>query len=208
MTRFAVALLLAFSSSLYAESKPEDASSILDKAQQLREDGKPLEAIKLLNTVLDKDPNDFGALFIRADCLFSAGEDRKAITEYEHLLKLKPSVLQKVVVFNNLAYLLAASPDDSARDGKRAIDLAETAQLLEEKPSADVLDTLAAAYAEAGQFDRAIETENKAIKLAPGNLREELQKYLKLFEDHKPRRENRAKNDQPPAKQEGAGKAE
>ena len=86
--------------------------------------------------------------------------------------------------------------------------MAQTAQLLEEKPSADVLDTLAAAYAEAGQFDRAIETENKAIKLAPGNLREELQKYLKLFEDHKPRRENRAKNDQPPAKQEGAGKAE
>lgn len=200
MTRFAIAFVLIFSSSLYADSKLEDASSILDKAQQMRENGKPLEAIKLLSTLLDKDPDNFDALFIRADCFFLAGDDRKAIAEYEHLLKLKPSVSEKALIYNNLAYILATSPEDGVRDGKRAIDLAETAQLLEEKPSPDVLDTLAAAYAEAGQFDRSIETENKAINLAPEKLREELRKYLKLFEAHKPRRETRAKNDQPTVK--------
>ncbi|HEX3600480.1 MAG TPA: tetratricopeptide repeat protein [Lacipirellulaceae bacterium] len=210
MARFVVAVALAFvlSSSLRADSKVADAPSAVDKAEQLRADGKPLEAIKLLDAVLDKDPNDFGALFARADCFFSAGEDRKAIAEYEHLLKLKPSVLRKMVVYNNLAYILAASPDDGVRDGKRAVDFAETAQLLQETPSQDVLDTLAAAYAEAGQFDRAIEAENKAIKLAPENQREEFGKYLKLYEAHNPRREPRAKNDQPASEQGAANTSE
>ena len=204
MARFALALALIFalSSLLYANGERKEAPSLTDQAEQLKGEGKPLDAIKLLNAALDKDPDDIDALLVRADCYVSAGEERKAIAEYEHLLKLKPSGVRKMVVYNNLAYILAASSDDGVRDGKRAVDFAETAQLLQETPSPDVLDTLAAAYAEAGQYDRAIETENKAIKIAPEDQREEFQKYLKLYEAHKPRREPPAKNDQPAIKPE------
>jgi beta-lactamase regulating signal transducer with metallopeptidase domain/tetratricopeptide (TPR) repeat protein/protocatechuate 3,4-dioxygenase beta subunit len=171
--------------------------SVVDQAAALRVNGKPLEAIKLLNAVLDKDPNNIDALSVRADAWNTAGEDRKAIAEYEQILKLKPSGVRKMIAWNNLAFILATSPDDGVRDGKRAVDMAETAQLLQETPTLDVLDTLAAACAEVGQFDRAVKAEKEAIKLAPETQREELRKYLKLYEAHKPRRETRATNDQP-----------
>ena len=52
------------------------------------------------------------------------------------------------------------------RDGKRALELAQKAQQLEDKPSAFVLEALAAAYAEVGDFDRAVASEKEAIELA------------------------------------------
>jgi RNA polymerase sigma-70 factor (ECF subfamily) len=82
--------------------------------------------------------------------------------------------------------------------------MAETARLLQPSPNPDVLDTLAAAYAEAGQFDQAIKTEQEAIKLARDDRREEFRKNLKLYEDHKPRRETLNTNEQPKDKKEGA----
>ena len=193
MIRFAIAFVLIFSLPVYAEDAIKDAPSVSEQAYRLSQSGKPREAIELLNAALDKDPNNLTLLITRADCFLSAGEDRKAVAEYEHLLKLKPSGLRKMVIFNNLAYLLATSPDDDVRDGKRAVDFAETAKLLSEKPSPYVIDTLAAAYAEAGQFDKAVEAGHEAIKLAPENQREEFRKYLKLYEARKPRRETREK---------------
>lgn len=165
--------------------------SPVHRAANLRANGKPLEAIKLLNEVLDKDPNNLDALSFRADAWQSAGDDRKSIADYERFLKLNPPVVPKMVAWNNLAFILATSPDDSVRDGKRAVDMAETAKQLQETPTPDVLDTLAAAYAETGQFDRAVTAEQEAIKIAPENQRDEFRKYLKLYEDHKPRREKR-----------------
>src|SRR4051794_4314386 len=143
VARLAIALVLAFSPCLYADSAAEAVPSVIDKAERLRVDGKPLDAIKLLDEALVKDPDNIDIRMVRADCSFSAGEDRKAIADYEHTLKLKPSPNRKVIIFNNLAYILAASPDDKVRDGKRAVDYAETAQLLQDTPSHDVLDTLA-----------------------------------------------------------------
>ena len=66
---------------------------------------------------------------------------------------------------SNLAWLLATCPEPSARDGARAVQIIQ--QLLGEKHANDagLLDTLAAAYAETGQFDRAIATQQQAIAL-------------------------------------------
>lgn len=191
MTRLAIAFVLIFALPLYADDVVEDAPSVSEKAWHLSRSGKPLEAIELLNAALEKDPNNPELLLTRADCFYTAGDGRKAIAECEHILKLKPTRLQRMIIFNNMAYHLATSPDDDLRDGKRAVDFAETAKLLQEEPSADVIDTLAAAYAEAGEFDKAIEAEREAIKLAPEHQREEFRKYLKLFEAHKPRRDTR-----------------
>lgn len=52
------------------------------------------------------------------------------------------------------------------RDGKEAVRLAEEAARLTEYKRAGVLDTLAAAYAEAGRFEDAVQAVNKAIDLA------------------------------------------
>jgi len=64
-----------------------------------------------------------------------------------------------------LAWELATNPDEKARDGKRAVELAEAAVLARGR-TPDDLDTLAAAYAEAGRFDEAVATIEEALKTA------------------------------------------
>jgi hypothetical protein len=70
------------------------------------------------------------------------------------------------VAMNNLAWKLATCPDPRHRDGERAVLLAEEAVRLTGRNNAGFLDTLAAAYAEAGRFADAIASANEAIRLA------------------------------------------
>src|SRR5262249_14338630 len=67
---------------------------------------------------------------------------------------------------NNLGWLLATCPVDSLRDGRRAVQLAESAVRRDSGRDADLLDTLAAAYAEAGRFADASATVQRAVSAA------------------------------------------
>src|SRR5262249_10177155 len=89
--------------------------------------------------------------------------------------------------YNNLAMVLAACPDATYRDGKRAVDAATRACALTGWKSPYFLDTLAAASAEAGGFDAAVGWQTRAIEL----LREEWKKAdyrtrLALYQAKKP----------------------
>jgi TPR repeat protein len=92
---------------------------------------------------------------------------------------------------NNLAWLLATSPNDDLRDGNRALALAQPLAVLYE--SWGYLDTLAAAQAEVGDFAAASRTEQKAVARAePDASREALQELkhrLALFQSDQPYRE-------------------
>jgi TPR repeat protein len=79
---------------------------------------------------------------------------------------------------NNLALLLATSRNASLRNPLEAVALATKAVAARNNP--DYLDTLAAAYFAAGQTEKAIEAEKKALALSPGNesYLKSLQKYL------------------------------
>lgn len=82
--------------------------------------------------------------------------DREAARWY---LKAAENLLPEGM--NALAWLLATSPDPEVRNGPEAVRWARTA--VEREPTATRIDTLAAAYAEAGDFDKAIETIELAI---------------------------------------------
>jgi tetratricopeptide (TPR) repeat protein len=68
--------------------------------------------------------------------------------------------------YNQKAWLLATCSDTIYRDGAKSVELAEKA--VELNPGTDYLDTLAAAYAEAGRFEDAIATQEKVIKKRDG----------------------------------------
>jgi tetratricopeptide (TPR) repeat protein len=84
------------------------------------------------------------------------------------------------------AWTLATSPQSSLRNGAAAIELAEFAAQLDGGRDPAVLDTLAAAYAEAGRFHEAVETARKALALAQGrkqdDLASHLQERIKLYQ--------------------------
>lgn len=80
---------------------------------------------------------------------------------------------------NNLAFLLATSKDANVRDPKEGVAMAQKAVAINGENSA-YLDTLATAYYEANNPDKAAEAERRAIELNPNNLsyKEALKKYL------------------------------
>jgi hypothetical protein len=91
---------------------------------------------------------------------------------------------------NNLAWFLATSTDSSLRDGRRAVGFAEQAVAKTERKDWSFLDTLAAAYAEAGDFAKAINAQNEAIALVgDGKIRNDLEARLRLYQSNSPFRE-------------------
>ena len=92
---------------------------------------------------------------------------------------------------NNLAWLLATSPRASLRNGARAVELSEPIAVLYD--DWEYLDTLAAAWAEQGDFVAAIRTQQRALQLATGNTDtitlQQMQQRLALFQQDQPYRE-------------------
>jgi Flp pilus assembly protein TadD len=112
-----------------------------------------------------------------------AGE---AIARDRQTLKKHPDDLNAL---NNLAWALATSLSESLRNGEEAVALARRATKIA-GPRPEVLDTLAAAYAEAGQFSEATTTAQKALQLAAlqgkTTLVESLKVRLAIYESQKP----------------------
>jgi tetratricopeptide (TPR) repeat protein len=92
------------------------------------------------------------------------GRPADAAVAYEDALSLQPDLPDAA---NNLAWILATSPDSALRDGLRAVTLARVA--VATANTASTLDTLAAAYAEAGSFPDAIATAERALAAAGDN---------------------------------------
>ena len=81
-------------------------------------------------------------------------------------------------------------PDAKFRDGKKALESATKACELSEWKDSYHVDTLAAAYAEAGDFDAAVKWQTKATALyEPGEDQKNAQWRLKLYQEKKPYRE-------------------
>jgi tetratricopeptide (TPR) repeat protein len=106
----------------------------------------------------------------------------------ENLLKQNQEFL--AINLNNLAWTLATSKETNIRNGKRAVQIAEYACELTHYSVTFVVGTLAAAYAEAGRFDDAIATAQKACALAEKSGEQELlkkkQELLELYRAHQP----------------------
>jgi len=91
---------------------------------------------------------------------------------------------------NEIAWLLATYPDPEVRDGRSAVTYAEKAVAATSRANASYLDTLAAAYAEAGDFAKAVTVQKEAMALL--RTEKEIQDYasrLKLYESGSPYRE-------------------
>jgi TPR repeat protein len=111
-------------------------------------------------------------------------DDAEAIKWYR-----RAAAQGELIALKQAAWLQATSPNPSVRNGTNAVECAQKVVAAAKVKDAGILDTLAAAYAEAGQFEKAISTEKQAISLASreGEQRE-YETRLKLYQEKKPYR--------------------
>jgi tetratricopeptide (TPR) repeat protein len=144
-----------------------------------------------------------------AGMLRDLGDSKSARTAYEHALAVRTKLVaefpdneqyrrQLAEAANFLAWLLATSVDDTVRDGKRAVELATMACEIDRQKDPRFVDTLAAAYAESGEFDTAVQWSKKALAMITTpdleRWRKPFQAALSNYEAKQPTREDRSKN--------------
>jgi protein O-mannosyl-transferase len=115
---------------------------------------------------------------------------REAAIHYQTALDIAP---HSILPLNNLAWLRATCPDSSLRDGAEAVVLAREADQLSGGENITFIRTLAAAYAESGRFNEAIETAQRAAQLANAQgipaLVDNLRMDVDLYRRHEPLRD-------------------
>lgn len=150
------------------------------------EQGDVDSAMKDFDAAVELDPRHAMAHNNRAACLSMKGEYAKAIADYTEAIQLDPA---DAYGYNNLAWLRSTCAQDEFRDAAAALELANRACELTEWSSAAYLDTLAAAYAESGDFAQAVDWQKKAVELAPPTGRADFKARLGLYERQTPFRE-------------------
>ena len=123
----------------------------------------------------------------RGNAYFHLGQFEKAQADLVAAVQRNP---RDPDALNNAAWFRATCPDARYRNGKEAIELASRACAIDKWKDADQIDTLAAAYAEAGNFAEAEHFELKALSALPSGeeLRPKFQARLQLYRAHKPLR--------------------
>lgn len=177
--------------SLVAKS-PDDIESRMQLAYLYTLDRKQQKSIEIFTDILRKDPKNVAALRGRADTYLGIGKHAEAIADYEQAVKLRPD---DPGILNNFAWVLATSPRDELRNGRRALEMAERACKLTEYQQAHILSTLAAAYAEIGDFDNARKWSEKAVELGSEDQKAALRKELESYLARKPFRELKTGNE-------------
>jgi tetratricopeptide (TPR) repeat protein len=148
------------------EIDPKYARAFLRRAYVYTAQGNYDAALADLNALMQLDPRNEEALGRRENVYLLKGDFGSAIKDLNALLERNP---QNSGAYNRFAWLLATCPEAGFRDGQKAVVYATTACDLSQWRSEPMLDTLAAAYAEAGQFDLAVKWENRVLEFPQGD---------------------------------------
>jgi len=125
---------------------------------------------------------------LRAKANWKLGKLAESIAETEHVISLRPKGTTFPAALNHLAWIRATCPNPAFRNAQEAIGYAKRACTLRLWKNAGDIDTLAAAYAEAGDFESAIRFEEQAISRGglPPKVLSDLQQHLASFKQRHP----------------------
>lgn len=149
------------------------------------------QAIIDCNEALVLEPKSGGLYGVRGTAYSGIGRYARAAEDFEKAIALAPNDPDTCKAF---AWFQATCSNEGYRNGQDAVEYATKAyhSLLWTNAgwrNAAFIDTIAAAYAEDGDFEKAVEQETKAIELASERQKEEFQARLDLFKSGKPYRE-------------------
>jgi tetratricopeptide (TPR) repeat protein len=185
----------------------------------LASSGRSNEAMEHLTRAVDFQPSYVEARLVLADTLRHVGRPQSALAQYKEVAALNPQSVQAQLGYalalidlhsyqdartwltgaverhpdqpdlaHMLARLLAAAPDDRVRDGRRAMEIVQT--LLKDQKSTDLGETMAMAFAELGDYERAAAVQRGVIAAArtsglPETVRR-MEENLRLYENNRP----------------------
>lgn len=140
-------------------------------------------ALQHLDAATRLSPNDAHIVCQRGDLLMDMGRYRAAMVDYQQTVALDDTL---VLGYRNLAWLEATCPDRECRNAQLAIEHAERAMELSDEPGDLEYDTLAAAHAAAGHFDKAVGLMHECLALAADDDKANYQWRRQLYEQGQP----------------------
>jgi tetratricopeptide (TPR) repeat protein len=154
--------------------------------------GQQREAMIEFRKVLENNPLDPKANYYLGIALFQTGQTDEALAHFQKALESQPDFAEAWDSLDHTAWLLATSPEASFRNGSQAQALAWLLVRLSGGNNPVLLDTLAAAQAESGQFHEAVDAAQRALALALAQnnaaLADDLRQHIKLFQANTPLR--------------------
>jgi tetratricopeptide (TPR) repeat protein len=176
--------------SMALELRPDDGATYYNLGNARLAKGEIAKAVAHYQKTLELQPNVMEAHIQLGNIFLQNKDERRAIEHYEAALKVSPS---SPIAQTDLAWALASASDRSLRDRRRAVELAEAANRSFGGKDAITLHALAAAYAENGEFEKAIEIARRALQLAlkqrDSALADQLRREIKLYGAGSPYRE-------------------
>jgi tetratricopeptide (TPR) repeat protein len=170
------------------EIDPQKAELYYLRANVWYEKGNLDSAISDYTKAININPKYVQAIFDRANTWHEKKDYALAIIDYEKATELDS---QNGLIYSNYSWLLSTCPDSKFRDGAKALKLALKA--VEIRPDESLfLDSLAAAFAELGNFKEAVQIEENAIVLLKEDhkhLKDSFEAQLKSYKSNKPWRE-------------------
>lgn len=197
----------------------DNLGALFEYASHSYKEGHYTEAVKAYTKLLEVDPNNDVALRMRGHCYYDIKHYMAASADFTASLDIKPTanayywrgqVCLKLreyrpaledfkranrldpkdpLILNTAGWLWATCPEESIRDGRRAILAAKKACELTSWQESYCVDTLAAAYAEAGDFGNAIHFQELAQRELVGEVWESGNRRLEAYRRGEPYRQ-------------------
>jgi tetratricopeptide (TPR) repeat protein len=187
----------AFSKAIrYYPALPGNYGTYVNRANAYSMQGRLDLALKDYSKVLaafpDKSVKELGEVYYNRGAAYDRnGKPELAIPDYEKAIAIDSQIRS---VHNKLAWILATSADDKIRNGEKAVKHGLIACEQTGNKNGYYLDTLAAAYAESGNFTKAVETQKLALDLMTDpDDKAEVAGRVTLYEQMKPYREPKKK---------------
>src|SRR5438034_1544159 len=135
------------------------------RAQIFRKEGKYELAIQDCNEALRQYPGCVEASLLRASVKVRLGKYAEALKELNYLISLHPRPVTLARALSDRAWFQATCPDSSFRNGQQAVKDAKAACSIMQWKDEDMIDTLAVAYAETGDFNSAVQYVSQALSM-------------------------------------------